>query len=184
MAASGKSTANDLLQICLLTFYLMAIFFGCWGVFYGGFRGPRERAERDKQFSRYKNLTDLLQKQESKETLREYRRKAESAKVSTSIQNDVNEVLEASGKALKIGSLSAQGSKVLPGTNISEQEASLSFKETSLRSGLLHFVFNLLSMKSHISIKSMQFNRKGSGDKDEWSSDIKLVTYSGTSTNP
>ena len=100
MAASNQK--SDLAQIVMLTFFLCAIFFTGWGI-YSSTRVTALEKERNQQAQRMKDLQKELRKKESKQIVKDDRRRKKSAEVSTQIDTAVQSVLAGSGLILSKG---------------------------------------------------------------------------------
>ena len=93
MAASNQK--SDLIQIVMLTFALCAVFFAGWGLF-SNYKGNKLRTQRTVQLQRMKDLDKELRKTESKQVLKDDRRRKESEANSGQIDSAVASVLQSS----------------------------------------------------------------------------------------
>ncbi len=175
---AGKSSKSDLLQIVMMTLYLMAIFFGGWGAYNHYYLAAEERAYRTKQQAGLNRLKVVLKDPENQEALVQYLRVEESKKAGTDrLSAEVFEVLAEMGQKPEVESNRTQPSKGM-GKGLTRHEFDISFKPVSLQGGLLNFVQQMEGKKPHVSFDKVTFSKRGKkSDEDKWTSDFTLVTY-------
>ncbi len=178
MARSSKTGGNDLLQVVMMTFCMMAIFFAVWGA-YNQYKCTKLRKLRAFENKSIHDLEILLNKPKSKEAMRDWLRREESKKLSTDVDVSVREVLDGLGaSAPAIDRISGPRERNF-GKGVVEHEWDLEFLKTDLKK-LVAFVYKLELERPHINFKEIKLNRRATKkDKgqDLWSSDMKLATY-------
>ena len=170
---ASKSSKNDVLQIVMMTVYLMALFFGGWGAYNHYFRVADERRYRTLQQSGMTQLTKLLKAPENQEALLQYRRVKSSQEAGESwLSTEVTDVINEMARKPAIKNTSSRSKKQ------DWHQFSIVFEDTSLRDGLLSFIQQMEGKKPHISFSSVTLTNRGKkGDEDRWTSDFNLVMF-------
>ncbi len=167
---AAKSTKNDLIQITMLTFYLLALFFGGWGMYRQFVSIEEEALRRDRENRNVDKLDELLKKDDTDQILREFQRK--QALDDDDLQTSVNDVIS-NMPSLRPKKINPIRERSLGG-GLTEETFNFSFEDTSLRQGLLNFIERLRDERPNIYVEKVNFRLR---KDDQWTSDIRLVTY-------
>lgn len=181
--ALSSSAKSDLLQVSVLTFFLLAIFFGVTAAWYHLRQVPQERAERDRQ---EKNLTKLLAQLESKENqraVREWKRLRKSQKESQDLGSSIDSILVSMrGRVPKVDVMDVLKPRNLRGGKLQENNLKVKFLNAGLRQGLLQFLFEVQERLPSADFKTVKLSNKtkrGAAYEDIWSSEFMIVSYTG-----
>ena len=177
--AQGSSSGKDFLQIVMMTFYLMAVFFAGWGG-YNYWKVSGKRADRQKEETSLNNLQKLLAKQESKSTVRDWLRKEKSKERSTNLTDDVQDILQSLGSTAPTIKKSQRIKDKVLSANVVQKGLDLEFHETAL-TRLITLIYKLESEHPHIYFSGIDLKkkraRKGAESEDNWTSSITIGTY-------
>lgn len=182
--AMSSSTKHDILQVCVLTFALLSVFFGATGVWYHFYKVPAEIEARNKQNLNLTNLIEVLETPEYITAVQEWHRVRESEKESQNLRAGVNKVLaEAGGRFPPTETFIDQRPKPLSGGKLIEHTLRVEFKHASLRQGLVQFLFEIEAKLPSVNFKSVKLGNKSKRGtyEDIWSSEYLLVSVTGES---
>jgi len=175
---AGNKSGNDTIQIILMTFYLMAIFFGCWGAWNHLYKDRKEVVKRDKERQNLARLESLLKDPKSKDTLLSYRRIQESKANQGELSEEVYGVVKTIGNLNERIENRSNRAGARQSGGMVEVKTVFEFKPMELGAGLLHFVAAVETKLPHCSFSKVQLTRKARGeDADLWAAEMHIVTY-------
>lgn len=180
--AMSTSTKHDILQVCVLTFALLSVFFGATGIWYHYYKVPAEIEARDQQNRNLTSLIAVLETPEYISAVQEWHRVRESEKESQVLREGVNKVLaEGGGRFPPTEEFSDQRPRPVSGGKLMEHTLRVEFKDASLRQGLVQFLFEIEAKLPSVSFKSVSLSNKSKRGtyEDIWSSEYLLVSYTG-----
>jgi len=174
-ASSGKN--SDLVQIVLLTFALCAVFFTGWGI-YSNYRGNKLIRERAVQLQRLKDLTRELRKSESRQILKNERRRKESEENSGQIDTAVASVLAKSNLRKATDNTDPPKPQGVGSQRVYEHTYRITFDPSPIDE-VYRFLARLEAEQPHLEFKRVKVSskKKREEDPDEWQLDLTLVTY-------
>ncbi|MCA8959648.1 MAG: hypothetical protein KDC38_04010 [Planctomycetes bacterium] len=178
-----KSSTNDILQIMMMTFYLMAVFFGGWGAYNHFFRVEEELARRDREQKGLIEVQKLLKDEENREALIQWRKREESKRAGDErLGREVSEVLAALRPAPAIANQNSSPPKKQGKDGkdaVTLYEFNISFKPTSIQGGPLQFVQMVETLKPHLSFEKVEITKrsKKNTSEDNWASEFTIVNY-------
>ncbi|MGE4618766.1 MAG: hypothetical protein AAEJ04_03040 [Planctomycetota bacterium] len=177
---SSKNEASDLTQILLLTLFLCSAVFGAWG-FWIKTEGEAYRRSTASEARNFNALKELLGSAESKDVVKDHRRREESKKNASKTSSIIAQIVEDMRNSSAKPEVVSSNSDKRENGGLTTHTYSATFGSKALRDHIT-FLERIRTRAPHLGFEKMELTnkkKKNSTDGDIWELKLKLVSYSG-----